>query len=89
MSKQKAPPQAGGPNCHRMSVKTILKYKNVYRHFHKGFKFTMLFFHVEVAMEEEAQVVPKNEESPEAQETSITEQMETAVGGITNPRRTL
>lgn len=47
-----------------------------------------VILHVENVMEEQAQVSPKKGESPETQETSITEQEETALGGITNHSRT-
>lgn len=47
-----------------------------------------MFLHVENVMEEEAQVLPKHGESPETQETSITEQEETLLGGITNQSKT-
>lgn len=47
-----------------------------------------VFLHVENVIEEEAQVLPKKSESPETQETSITEQEETKLGGITDHSRT-
>lgn len=47
-----------------------------------------MFLHVDNVMEEEAQVLPKKGQSPETQETSITEQGETTLGGTTNHSRT-